>query len=226
MECLSRQEHERAASFTSTALRRRYVAGRTILRSLLTRYTGIPARNIMFGYQMHGNRSSPLTIDRDFSSTSLIPAIWHWLHSVVPRQSELTWGIYVQSWRGVQHGTTSPKSPPAPAFAGRSRTRPSTSHDQRIQPRAQFRTRKARTLGNLLVVRTCSPSPSIRSVACANPHGALPSAPSARAATSSSSRPAPNSSHHRRPESTSAINRPKCESLLRDIDFCRWKAKS
>jgi 4'-phosphopantetheinyl transferase len=51
MECLSTQERERAASFASQAPRRRYVAGRAILRSLLNRYTGIPARDIVLGTQ-------------------------------------------------------------------------------------------------------------------------------------------------------------------------------
>jgi 4'-phosphopantetheinyl transferase len=54
MECLSTQERERAARFASTAPRRRYVAGRAILRGLLDRYTGIPARDIVFGYQSQG----------------------------------------------------------------------------------------------------------------------------------------------------------------------------
>jgi 4'-phosphopantetheinyl transferase len=54
MECLSTQERERAAGFASAAPRRRYVAGRAILRGLLNRYTGIPARDIMFCYQSQG----------------------------------------------------------------------------------------------------------------------------------------------------------------------------
>jgi 4'-phosphopantetheinyl transferase len=54
MECLSTQEREHAAGFASTAPRRRYAAARAILRGLLNRYTGIPPRDIVFGYQSQG----------------------------------------------------------------------------------------------------------------------------------------------------------------------------
>jgi 4'-phosphopantetheinyl transferase len=52
----SEQERERAAGFASPAQppRRRYVAARAILRGLLNRYTGIPARDIMLDCRSHG----------------------------------------------------------------------------------------------------------------------------------------------------------------------------
>jgi 4'-phosphopantetheinyl transferase len=52
--CLSEIERDRAAVFPLPAPRRQYVAARAVLRALLSRYTGIPARDIVFGYESHG----------------------------------------------------------------------------------------------------------------------------------------------------------------------------
>jgi 4'-phosphopantetheinyl transferase len=54
ISCLSESERERAANLPLSAPRRQYVVARAVLRTLLSRYAGIPVRDIIFGYESHG----------------------------------------------------------------------------------------------------------------------------------------------------------------------------
>jgi len=52
--CLSPDELSRADRFLTGELRRRFVAGRGLLRDILARYLGVPSRDIRFGYGSAG----------------------------------------------------------------------------------------------------------------------------------------------------------------------------